>query len=65
MWAFALPDGMIALDTEVNLSGAVTVRSSASELQADRELREVLTTQSDGFEYRVFQTAAVLNDRLS
>lgn len=65
MWAYALPDGMIALDTEMSFSDTSPVRSAARELQSDGEPREVFKTEAGGFEFRVFQTAAVLNDRLS
>jgi len=65
LWAYALPDGMIALDTDVSFHEASSIRSATSEVQADREPREVFKTEADGFEFRVFQTAAVLHDRLS
>ncbi len=65
MWAYALPDGMIALDTDVQLDGSALVRSVTTVLQPDGRPQEVLTARAANVEFRVYHTVAFLNDRLS
>ena len=73
MWAYVLPDGMVAIDSELSLPGsdAATatsqngnLRAAFSNVQKDRQPTEELLTGSDGVEYRVFQTVAVLNKKV-
>ena len=59
MWAYVLPDGEIVVDTDLNY-GDGALKSHTSEVQLNREPREVFMCVADGFEYREFQAAAVL-----
>ena len=76
LWAYALPDGMFAVDSELGFSngdgsGATssatpgkTFRAAFSNVQHDRLPSEELLTGSDGVEYRVLQTVAVLDRKV-
>ncbi len=59
MWAYVLPDGEIVLDTDLDY-GDGALKSHTSEVQLNREPREVFMCVANGFEYREFQAAAVL-----
>ena len=61
MWAYVLPDGAIVVDTNLNY-GDGALKSHTSEVQVNREPREVFMCVADGFEYREFQAAAVLEN---
>lgn len=61
MWAYLLPDGEIVVDTDLNF-GDGALKSHTSEVQVNRDPREVFMCVADGFEYRAFQAAAVLED---
>jgi hypothetical protein len=73
MWAYVLPDGMVAIDSELDFSGgsqatpaadAAQFRAVFSNVQKDRQPSEELLTGANGVEYRVFQTVAVLNKKV-
>jgi hypothetical protein len=76
LWAYAMPDGMFAVDSELafsnnELSGATEspargeiFRAAFSNVQHDRLPSEELLTGSDGLEYRVLQTVAVLDKKV-
>jgi len=73
MWAYVLPDGMIAIDSELSFSEigkagttekAAPFRAAFSNVQKDRQPSEELLTGDNGVEYRVFQTVAVLNKKV-
>lgn len=73
MWAFVLPDGTVAIDSELKFSEgspATTTaetaqfRATFSKVQKDRQPSEELLTGANGIEYRVFQTVAVLNKKV-
>lgn len=86
LWAYALPDGMVAVDSELSFSDhdggdddddedggdkAITsvseggaFRAAFSHIQQDRLPSEELLIGSDGVEYRVFQTVAVLDKKV-
>jgi hypothetical protein len=76
LWAYALPDGMVAVDSELSFSdhndGKAALTSSKggafqaafSHVQQDRLPSEELLIGSDGVEYRVFQTVAVLDKKV-
>ncbi|MDA0281828.1 MAG: hypothetical protein O3B13_22405 [Planctomycetota bacterium] len=75
-WVYALPDGMVAMDselsfsnndatrTETSSSGTGAFHAAFSHVQQDRLPSEELLTGSDGVEYRVFQTVAVLDKKV-
>ena len=74
LWAYALPDGLIAVDSELSLPGVTApqassdsaiIRATLSNVQQDRQPSESLVTDSDGIEYRVFQTVAILDEQVS
>ena len=76
LWAYTLPDGMVAVDSELSFSdetGSKATTSSSkggafhaafSHVQQDRLPSEELLIGSDGVEYRVFQTVAVLDKKV-
>ena len=73
MWAYVLPDGMVAIDSELSFSEngradatakAAPFRAAFSNVQKDRQPSEELLTGANGVEYRVFQTVAVLNKKV-
>ena len=73
MWAYVLPDGMVAIDSELDFSGgsmatpaaeAAQFQARFSNVQKDRQPSEELLTGANGVEYRVFQTVAVLNKKV-
>lgn len=73
MWAYVLPDGMVAIDSELSFSengeaDATTktapFRAAFSNVQKDRQPSEELLTGANGVEYRIFQTVAVLNKKV-
>jgi hypothetical protein len=64
LWAYVLPDGMIAVDTDFALGGPQPVQAVASQVQAERVPAVVQSVTREGIEYRVFQTVAVLNGKL-
>ena len=72
LWAYALPDGMVAVDSELSLAetdpstsfDASLKRVTFSHIQQDGLPTEELLTGSDGVEYRVFQTVAVLDRKV-
>jgi hypothetical protein len=63
VWAHRLPDGMIAVDADLALSGKSPLRSSSSGIQQGGVPQQVFSLQTDDAEYRVYQTVAVLQDR--
>ena len=76
LWAYAMPDGMFAVDSELSFSSgegggettlpgrAETFHAAFSNVQKDRQPSEELLTGADGVEYRVLQTVAVLNKKV-
>jgi len=76
LWAYAMPDGMFAVDSELSFSSAdggslVTLPGRAeafhatfSNVQEDRQPSEEFWTSAGGVEYRVLQTVAVLNKKV-
>jgi hypothetical protein len=77
LWAYAMPDGMFAVDSELSFSSGEgggettlpgspeTFHATFSNVQEDRQPSEELLTGADGVEYRVLQTVAVLNKKVS
>ncbi len=61
IWAFALPDGMIAVDGEMHLKGEDGIKPVFSDLHKAGDSTSVFTTTLDEIEYQVFQTVALLN----
>jgi hypothetical protein len=73
MWAYVLPDGMVAIDSELSFSEnsksdttekVAPFRAAFSSVQKDRQSSEELLNGANGVEYRVFQTVAVLNKKV-
>lgn len=65
LWTYRLPNGLIAIDSEVDLAGHDGLHATTSGVQEDREPVKVFTSNDNGTEYRVFQTVAVLDGGLS
>jgi hypothetical protein len=65
LWTYQLPDGLIAIDSELHLAGRDQFHATTSGLQQDRQPVQVLTTRDKGTEYRIFQTVAVLDGKVS
>jgi len=59
LWAHVLPDGMIAVDTSLNVAGAYG-EASSSAVQRPQVPMRILDLRTNENEYRVFQTVAVL-----
>ena len=76
MWAYVLPDGMVAIDSELSFSSdhaggettlpgkGETFHAAFSNVQKDRQPSEELLTGEGGVEYRVLHTVAVLNKKV-
>jgi hypothetical protein len=76
LWAYVLPDGMFAVDSELAFSNGDlsevtgsaapgnTFRATFSNVLHDRLPSTELLTGSDGAEYRVLQTVAVLDKKV-
>lgn len=64
LWAYRLPDGMIAVDSELQLAGTDAFHARTSGLHQNAEPVKVATAHSNGTEYRVFQTVAVLDGKV-
>ena len=60
VWAHLLPDGMIAVDTSLDLESPQAAGSSYSGVQQPSVHQRIFTLKTDEAEYRVFQTVAVL-----
>ena len=59
IWSFVLPDGLVAVDTELSLA-ETAVLLSTSQLYQDSTPRKLLAVTGEQYEFRVFQSAAVL-----
>jgi len=64
IWAYALPDGMIAVEGEMRLPGEEAVRPTFSELKKSGDSSKVFTTTLGDTEYQVFQTVELLDGRV-
>ena len=62
MWSYVLPDGMIAIDTDLTLGDSTVFETATSSVQSDGRPVEIFSAIVDGYEIRVFQTASVLSD---
>ncbi len=65
LWTYRLPDGQIAIDSEIKLAGNDSLHALSSGLQQDRKPVRVADVLDRETEYRVFQTVAVLNGEVS
>ena len=64
LWAYRLPDGAIAVDSELQLAETSPFRARTSGLHQNAKPVRVATAQNNGTEYRVFQTVAVLDGKV-
>jgi hypothetical protein len=60
LWAYHLPDGNIAIDTDFGWDGPVQIQSASSEVQSPLVPTELMRLQKGQTEYRLLQTAAVV-----
>jgi hypothetical protein len=63
LWMHPLPDGAIAVDSDLAVSGTVPVRSTFSGVQQGGVPQRVFALQNEDWEYQVYQTAALLAAR--
>ena len=64
VWVYSLPDGKIAVDTNLALSGPTAVAMTSSGLQNSGVPAGVYSTRHGDTEYEVFQTVAFLEDEV-
>jgi len=62
LWAHLLPDGSVAVDTSISLEAGN--QESYSGVQRPSVPERILTRKSGNIEYRVFQTVAVLPEKV-
>ena len=63
-WAYRLPDGMIAVDTSLQVEGSGRPAASHSGIQRPEAPEQIFILRSGETEYRVFQTVAVLPEEV-
>lgn len=59
IWSYVLPDGLVAIDTNLSFSEN-GLSLSTNQLHEDADPRELMAVSHDRYEFRVFQSAAVL-----
>lgn len=64
LWSYKLPDGLIAVDCNLQLAGDVELDAKTSTLCRDGQPQQILETRRAGTEYRVFQTVALLDQEV-
>jgi hypothetical protein len=64
VWAYLLPDGKIACDSELSLGGTDGLHAMASELLAAGAVTEIAVPQRNDVEYRIFKTVALSHDEV-
>jgi hypothetical protein len=60
LWAFVMPDGNIAIETDLNLHGSHAMHPTASTVQQPGQPSIVYSHRGDDAEYVVYQTVSVL-----
>jgi hypothetical protein len=65
LWAYALPDGRIAVDSDLALAGPVQVQAESTGLQIDGVPVKVHTMRRGRDQFEVYQTVAVLKGKVS
>lgn len=61
VWAYVLPDGEIACDTELSTNHDGGLHTSTLELQSAGDVAEMASSEVGDVEYRVFQSVTFLN----
>ncbi len=61
LWSYELPDGLIAVDCNLQLAGDVTLDAQSSTLCRNGQPQQIAEGTRGGTEYRVFQTVALLD----
>jgi hypothetical protein len=64
VWAYPLPDGLIAVDTTLELRDPVTMKASASRLHENAIPSRIHSVHVDDVEYDVYQTVAFLGEKV-
>jgi hypothetical protein len=62
LWVYRMPDGMLAVDSDLTLSGPVQLQSTYSGIQQFDVPSEIHTATIDDSEYTVFQTIVLLDE---
>ena len=60
VWAYALPDGLISIDSDLNLEVPLRVHVQFSGLLKSGIPRQIFTLETADEEYRIYQTVAAL-----
>ena len=63
MWVYHMPDGMLAVDSDLTFDGPFQLQSSYSGVQQSGVPSEIHTATIDGSDYAVFQTVVSLNQQ--
>jgi hypothetical protein len=64
LWAYALPDGTIEVDTDFQWDGPIPVRANSSRLQHSGVPVKVHSAREGDVEYEVFQTVSLLDSEV-
>ncbi len=64
LWSYQLPDGLIAVDCNLQLAGDVKLNAESSTLCRNGQPQQILETTQGDIEYRVFQTVALLDSEV-
>lgn len=62
VWAYPVEDGLVSIETKCHLAGAYSQQVDASHLQTFGQHNRIHTFEKDGIEYRLYQTAVLLED---
>ena len=65
VWAFALPDGRIMVDSELRLAGPVPLHVASGGVQDSGVPTKVYAGRQGGGEFEVYQTVALLKEKVS
>ncbi len=61
LWTYRLPDGQIAVDSEIELMGGDSMHLQSSGLQQDGKPVRVVDARGHDADFRVIQIVAILN----
>jgi len=62
LWTYVLPEGLISIDVELTLPESMKVNLTSSSLQESQKPQQVGSARADNYEFRLFQTAALLDE---
>ncbi len=62
LWTYVLPEGLISIDVELTLPESMKVNLMSSSLQESQKPQQVSSARANNYEFRLFQTAALLDE---